>query len=74
MIQIFLICRPFAAQWDPHILGACGGQAVSFITLETTGLVLDIGILLLPVQPIYMLQMRRSQKWQVILVIDASVV
>ena len=74
VLQIFLICRPFAAQWDPHILGQCGDQVISFITLEITGVVLDFGILILPIQPILNLQMRRSRKWRIITVLDANVV
>lgn len=47
-VQIFLICRPFAAQWDPRVLGSCGDQVASFMALESAGLILDLGILLVP--------------------------
>lgn len=48
IIQIFLICQPFAAQWDPHVLGSCGDQVTSFVVIETMGLLLDIGIFAIP--------------------------
>lgn len=72
VLEIFLICRPFAAQWDPRILGLCGDQVVSFVTLEVIGLLLDLGILLLPVHTIFYLNARQSQKWKAIFILDIS--
>lgn len=69
-IQIFLICRPFAAQWDPRVLGACGDQIASFMALESVGVVLDLGILLVPSVMIMGLQMRLETKIQLILVFN----
>ncbi|KAG8163969.1 hypothetical protein KVR01_005887 [Diaporthe batatas] len=48
VVQVFAICRPLAAQWDPRVRGACGDQAVSFLVLEALGLLLDIGVLAVP--------------------------
>lgn len=73
-IQIFLICRPFAAQWDPSILGFCGDQVASFMALESTGMILDLGILLVPSVMIGGLQMRLETKVQLILVFNIGAV
>ena len=53
ILQIFLLCRPFAAHWDPRVLGFCGDHVVAFVTLEVSGLLLDIAILSLPVRPLW---------------------
>lgn len=70
VVQIFLICRPFAAQWDPRVLGTCGDQMVSFMILESTGLILDIAILAVPAMAVVGLTMKKSRKAQAILVLD----
>lgn len=73
-VQIFLICRPFAAQWDPRVLGSCGDQVASFMALESAGLVLDLGILLVPTVMIVGLRMRLEKKVQLILVFNLGAV
>lgn len=74
IIQIFVICRPFAAQWDPRVLGACGDQVASFLALESAGVVLDLGILLVPSVMIMRLQMRLDAKVQLIFVLNIGAV
>ncbi|KAK2606577.1 hypothetical protein N8I77_005317 [Diaporthe amygdali] len=74
IVQIFLICKPFAAQWDPHVLGSCGDQIASFMALETIGLVLDLGILLVPAKYIMGLQMSMRRKIQLVLVFNVGAV
>lgn len=69
-VQIFLICRPFAAQWDPRVLGSCGDQVLSFMVLESVGIILDVGILLVPAVTIMGLQMRVEMKFRLILVFN----
>lgn len=70
IIQIFLICQPFAAQWNPRVLGTCGDQVASFMALESVGVVLDLGIFLVPSLMIMRLQMRLESKVQAILVFN----
>lgn len=76
IIQIFLICQPFAAQWDPQVLGTCGDQVTSFLVIETAGLLLDIGILTLP--PVIIMRLMtpttRKMKVQVVLVLNIGAV
>lgn len=71
--EVFLICRPFAAQWDPEVLGTCGDQLLSFTTLECTGLVLDLVILIMPVMRLWTLQMSWRSKIETVLILDAGV-
>lgn len=69
-VQIFLICRPFSAQWDPRVLGSCGDQVLSFMALESIGIILDVGILLVPAVMIMGLQMKIEMKFRLILVFN----
>lgn len=70
MLEIFLVCRPFSAQWDPQVLGTCGDQLMSFTILESVGLVLDLVILALPVVLIYRLDTTMRRRVQTILLLD----
>ncbi|PSR98942.1 integral membrane protein [Coniella lustricola] len=71
-MEIFLICRPFAAQWDPLVLGTCGDQILSFTVLETVGLALDLVILALPAIFMVRLQTTKWRRIKFILVVDAG--
>lgn len=58
-----LICRPFAFNWDKTIPdGRCGNQVTSFTVTGVINLVTDIVVLLLPMQPLYQLQMATYKK------------
>jgi hypothetical protein len=71
-VQIFLICRPFSAHWDPRVLGFCGDQVASFMVLESAGVLLDLGILVVPTVMIIRLQMRLVIKIEVIVLFNIS--
>lgn len=43
-----LRCQPVAAAWDNSIHGSCGNQAVTYIILESVGLLLDLVIVVMP--------------------------
>lgn len=59
----FLICRPFAFNWDKTIAkGKCGNQVTSFTITGIINLVTDVVVLLLPIQPLYQLQMVTYKK------------
>ncbi|KAJ4368707.1 hypothetical protein N0V86_009616 [Didymella sp. IMI 355093] len=58
-----LICRPFAFNWDKTIPdGSCGDQVISFTVTGAINLVTDVVVLLLPMQPLYNLQMATYKK------------
>lgn len=57
------ICQPFAFNWDksiPH--GSCGDQVTSFTVTGIINLITDVIVLLLPMQPLYQLQMATYKK------------
>lgn len=57
VLQVFLICRPFAATYDPRIPGVCGSQVASFIATGSFNVVTDILILGLPIPTVWSLKM-----------------
>jgi hypothetical protein len=74
VLEICLICRPLAAQWDPHVKGVCGNQVVSFTVIEISGLVLDLIILVSPLPRLLRMQMSVATKVKTIILLDAGVV
>ena len=62
ILQVFLICRPFAAAYDPSIKGECGNQVGAFIAIGAFNVVTDAMILTLPIPTIWRLNMSRSTK------------
>lgn len=55
-LEVFLICRPMAVDWNAHIDGTCGDQIVSYLVLEVLGLLLDFTVLVVPLPTIWRLQ------------------
>lgn len=62
MLQIFLICQPFAKNWDTSLEGHCASQNVAFSTIGAFNLVTDLLIMLLPVHFVRKLQMSPATK------------
>lgn len=54
-LEVFLICRPMAVDWDAHVDGTCGDQIVSYLVLEILGLLIDFTILVAPLPIIWRL-------------------
>ncbi|KAM5490921.1 hypothetical protein MaudMau93_002329 [Microsporum audouinii] len=72
VLQVFLMCRPFAANWDKTIPGACGNQMISFMVFESFGLALDVAILAIPAWQIMMLRLSFHSRLGVIALLDVS--
>lgn len=62
IIQVFLICRPFARSYDPSVPGTCGDQIASFIAIGSFNVVTDCIILSLPLTTIWNLKMKTPAK------------
>lgn len=62
ILQVFLICRPFAATYDPTIKGECGNQVISFIAIGAFNVITDAIILTLPIPTIWGLKMSSSAR------------
>ena len=64
-LEIFLICRPMAVDWNVHIDGTCGDQVLSYLVLEVFGLVLDFTILIVPIPCIWRLNINLTRKMSI---------
>ena len=67
-LEIFLICRPMAVDWNAHIDGTCGDQVVSYLVLEVFGLLLDLTILAVPILLIWKLTIEFARKMSIIII------
>ncbi|KAH6060522.1 hypothetical protein HBI67_136950 [Parastagonospora nodorum] len=74
VLEICLICRPLAAQWDTHVRGVCGNQIVSFTVVEVSALALDLAILISPLSKLLRMQMTFIAKIKTIVLFDAGIV
>jgi hypothetical protein len=72
VLEVCLVCRPLAAQWDPNVKGLCGNQMASFAAIETSGILIDVAILLTPAILVLKLQTAFKKKIATILVFDAG--
>ena len=61
-LEVFLICRPMAVDWNALVKGTCGNQILSYLILEVLGLLLDCIILAIPLPSIWKLQIERAKK------------
>ncbi|KXX79691.1 hypothetical protein MMYC01_202548 [Madurella mycetomatis] len=62
LLQVFLLCRPFARSYDPTIPGECGDQVASFIAIGSFNIITDIVILGLPLPTVWSLKMTTAAK------------
>ena len=64
-LEIFLICRPMAVDWNAYIGGTCGDQIVSYVVLEVLGLLIDFTIFVAPLLFIWKVRMPWAEKLRV---------
>ncbi len=72
-LEVFLICRPMAVDWNAHVDGSCGDQIVSYLVLEVLGLLLDFTIAAISIPYIWALQMPRAKKVAVQILLSIGV-
>jgi hypothetical protein len=62
IIEAFLLCRPFAANWDITIPGHCGNRNAAFVAAGALNMFTDILVLVLPIPYIWGLRLATSRK------------
>jgi hypothetical protein len=72
VLEVCLICRPLATQWNPNVDGLCGNQIASFAAIEISGLVLDTIIMVSPIPIMVRLRMELKRKIKAIITLDAG--
>lgn len=61
-LMAFLICRPFAKNWDPLLPGVCGSAIKALVATSVINLVVDLMIIVLPMPMVWQLQMAARKK------------
>ena len=61
-LEVFLICRPMAVDWNAYVDGTCGNQIVSYLILEVLGLLLDSTIVAAPFPCIWPLRITPARR------------
>ncbi|KAL2179364.1 uncharacterized protein P884DRAFT_195038 [Thermothelomyces heterothallicus CBS 202.75] len=62
ILQVFLICRPFAKTYSLTVEGECGDQVASFIAIGSFNIISDVIILTLPLPTVWSLKMATPNK------------
>lgn len=62
ILLLFLICRPFAANYDTTIDGDCGDQPTAFISIGAYNIISDVVILCLPIPMVWRLHAKKEMK------------
>ncbi|KAK4201726.1 hypothetical protein QBC40DRAFT_323675 [Triangularia verruculosa] len=64
ILQVFLICRPFAAIYTLELMptAKCGDQVGSFIAIGAFNIITDVMILTLPIPTVWTLKTTRGKK------------
>lgn len=56
------LCQPVAFNWDLTLDGSCGDEGVAQLAAAAINMVIDVGIVALPLPIVWGLHMRTSQK------------
>lgn len=69
-----LICQPVQLNWDPRVRGHCGNQKAAFTSVSAVDILTDLYLLVLPMRPLYYLQVSRTQKIYLALIFSGAFV
>lgn len=62
-LTAFLLCTPFAYNWDKLIIGGhCGNPSAYYLSTAIVNLLIDVAIVALPLPILWGLQMKTSRK------------
>lgn len=62
ILQAFLLCRPFAKNWNPLLPGVCGSSTQTILAEAIINMIIDVAIMILPMPLIWRLQMAQRRK------------
>lgn len=63
ILAYFLLCHPFAYKWDKTIEGGwCGDTVAGYKYVSLPNIIIDVALILLPIQTLWRLQIHRAQK------------
>jgi hypothetical protein len=62
ILEAFLLCSPFPANYDPTIPGVCGDRNAAFVSAGVLNMITDLMVMAIPVPYIISLNLRLSRK------------
>ncbi len=62
LLETFLLCRPVAYNWDDYVHGTCGYEGLAYILQGIMNLLIDVGVIIVPMPMLWSLQMPFSKK------------
>ena len=62
VLQVVLLCRPFAKIWNWLLPGECGSARDVFFASASMNLIVDVVLVILPLPMVWQLQMARRRK------------
>jgi hypothetical protein len=62
ILMLFLMCRPFASNYDLTVKGECADQPTIFIAIGAFNIITDVVILVLPLPTIWGLKAAKQKK------------
>ncbi|KAK1639321.1 hypothetical protein BDP81DRAFT_312793 [Colletotrichum phormii] len=74
ILQVFLICHPFEATYNPAVPGKCGNQIASFIVIGAFNVITNVMILALPISTVWALKMSTPAKLGIIAVFSIGLI
>ncbi|KAH8752965.1 hypothetical protein F5883DRAFT_506119 [Diaporthe sp. PMI_573] len=74
ILQVFLICRPFASSYDLSISATCGDQRASLIAIACFNAITDVTIWCLPIPTIWALKATTRSKLALTAVFTAGLI
>lgn len=74
MLIAFLSCTPFESNWNPAVKGKCADQQAAYLAEGVINLVLDLGVIVLPVPMVWSLQMPLHKKVGLVVMLSGGFV
>lgn len=62
ILEAFLLCQPFAKNWEPLLPGTCGSITASFLADGVINIIIDLAMIILPMPIVWRLQMAPQRK------------
>ncbi|KAI9706746.1 MAG: hypothetical protein M1820_004716 [Bogoriella megaspora] len=61
-----LICKPARKAWKPTLSGRCGSEILSYVWLESAGLLIDVIVVIVPLVGLRNVQISRKRKLRIL--------
>lgn len=62
ILECFLLCRPFAYNWDKSVGGSCGDRRAAFIVAGVLNVITDLMVMGLPLPHVWTLKLNMQKK------------